>query len=479
MVINNTQFSILMTSVTLLNTVLALIAGIFADDFSSNAIGTIRLTLAINMLIFIGSLITTIGAQHLEFNLMVAGQFIFGLGDCAIVTFQEAILSRWFRDKQLTIVWGLMLGVARLTKFVAKLVCYPLVNATGDFTRPIILSMIFCAISVGANVLYWVTMTRAGLATVTGKEIYMPSSRHSREKKSKSQILRMFLYLPAIYWMVPWLQLTLSSVLSAFDDVSTEFVQFEFTTSSLYAGYTSSFVQLVPIIAAPLSGLIIDKFGRRLYLLMSGGVLLLVGLLLLSYTQTNPIVGILLISSTFALGSVGIMSSCTLLLPVELIGVGVGLKKSANNVGSTIISIIVGYIQDLTFHDGNSLDNFTDQVHQYDYVMIFFIAVTSFSIVLIVVFWYMDRSQLNGWLQANKKERDRRLEIVRQITLYNESNSLEKNEEEKEEAFKSVGNQLKQKKSYMYVGIYGVWFVVSWVIFFVFALMPIYQDYSL
>lgn len=480
MSINNTQFSILMTSVTLINTVLALVAGVYADDFSSNAFGTIRITLAINIVIFIGSLITTVGAQHLNFNLMLAGQFIFGLGDCAIVTFQETILSRWFRDQQLTIVWGLMLSMARLTKFIAKLICYPLVDATGDFTRPIILSTILCAISIAANVLYWITMTRVGLATVAGKEIYSSSSRtvsnltlnHPGSSRWKS--LSLFFYLPAIYWMVPWLQLTLSSVLSAFDDVSTEFVQFEFTTSSLDAGFTSSFVQLVPIIVAPLSGLIIDRFGRRLYFLMLGGILLLVGLLLLSYSQANPIAGILLISSTFALGSIGIMSSCTLILPVELIGIGVGLKKSANNVGSTIISIIVGYIQDLTFHDGDNLDNFSDQVNQYDYVMVFFIAVSSFAIVLIAVFWYMDRVQLGGWLQANKKERERRLEEVKQISIYGNGD-----DHVKKEALKIVGYQIKQKKSYMYVGLYAIWFVVSWVIFFVFALMPIYQDYQI
>lgn len=482
--INNTQFSILMSSVTLINTVLALVAGVFADDFSSTAIGTLRGTLAVNLFNFIGSLITVIGARQYNFNMMLAGQMIFGLGDCVIVTFQESILSRWFRNKQLTIIVGLMLSMARLTKFIAKLVCYPLVDYANDFTRPIVVALVLCAISIVVNGVYWVTMVKSGLASPSGKELY--ANRRSNKKFS------LFLYLPAIFWMVPWLQLTLSSVLSSFDDISTEFVQFRFSTTSLTAGIQSSLVQLIPIIAAPLSGIFIERFGRRLHFLVSGSIILLIALLLLTYTQVTPVVGILMISTTLALGPIGILSSCSLLLPIESIGIGIGLKKSSNNVGSTIISIIIGYIQDLTFHDNDDTDDLVDQQYQYDYVMIFLIIVSVIAVVLAVMFWWMDRHYLNSWLQANRKERDRRVQAVNDKAaktvyeyVYSEGSYRKQpkeecdSEEDRKKALKLIGSQLKQKRSFLCAGFYLFWVVTSWAIFFVFALMPIYQHYEL
>lgn len=163
-----------------------------------------------------------------------------------IVTMQEGILSRWFRDRQLAMVIGILLCIARLTKFIAKLVCYPIVRATGSHAWPIHLATLFCALGVLTNLLYWYIMCRNGWATATGKEIAQPkhkyrnhfhrnsepSSRDGLEQGSMATSVRrssnkfkfsykLFLYVPGTFWMIPWIQFIMSSVLSSFDDVAT------------------------------------------------------------------------------------------------------------------------------------------------------------------------------------------------------------------------------------------------------------------
>lgn len=161
--------------------------------------------------------------------------------------FFQGILSRWFRDRELAIVLGLLLCVARLTKWAAKMVCYPVVNATGSHSWPIHIATFFCAAGVLMNGVYWIVMCYNGWATATGKEIAQPKHKyrnhfghHHHHQNSASDnrrslfstasgarpskfkfSFRLFLYVPGTFWMVPWIQLIMSSVLSSFEDIAT------------------------------------------------------------------------------------------------------------------------------------------------------------------------------------------------------------------------------------------------------------------
>jgi hypothetical protein len=207
-------------------------------------------------------------------------------------------------------------------------------------------------------------------------------------------------------------------------------------------------------------------------------------MVLLAYTWVTPAVGMIIFSFALALGPVSVLSSSALLLPHELAGTGMGLHKCANNIGTTIVSVIVGYVQDLTYHDGNPHDDITDLQEEYDGVMIFYMSLAGCSILAAVLFMVIDRKKLSGWLQANRVERQRRLDLVQtkeeeEKTKYfdGDKEAIQALHEEKMSALKMIGSRLRTKKAYTYVFLYSFWLVVSWAIFFTFALMPVYQSY--
>lgn len=329
--INNTQFGILVSSVTLVNTILPLLAGVFIDDLSS--LGSIRGTTLVSVVIFIGSIFVSIGSSRNSYPLMVTGQVIYGLGGGMIVTMQEGILSRWFRDRELAIVIGVLLCCARLTKWAAKMVCYPIVYSTGSHAWPLYVATILCGAGVVMNVIYWFVMVRNGWATLNGKEIAQPKHKYlnrfgrqnrtitpapSRRMSSSimSQIAdtvgsttraesvssrfkfsyKLFLYVPGTFWMIPWIQLIMSSVLSSFDDVATEFVEFRFQTTSIMAGYQSSLTQVVPIVVAPIMGIVVHRYGKRITNLFFATLVLITSMILLSYTYATPAAGMIIFS---------------------------------------------------------------------------------------------------------------------------------------------------------------------------------------
>jgi hypothetical protein len=101
--------------------------------------------------------------------------------------------------------------------------------------------------------------------------------------------------------------------------------------------------------------------------------------------------------------------------------------------------------------------------------MIFYLFLAVLSIFIAATFWLLDRFVLRSWLQINKAEREKRLDQC--------VDACEK--EQKETSLKYVGMQLRDKKKYIYVAFFIFWLLVSWAVFFTFALMPIYEDYSL
>ncbi|KAG1143911.1 hypothetical protein G6F37_006446 [Rhizopus arrhizus] len=370
MQINNTQFGILMSSVTLVNTVLPLVAGFLVDDV--HRLGPIRSTSIVSLTILFGSILVSIGANVNSYACMVTGQVIYGLGGGMIVTMQEGIVSRWFRDKEVAIIVGILLCVARLTKWAAKMVAYPITNASGSHVTPIYVATMLCALGVLINFVYWIVMWQKGWVTMTGKELVHKQKRREYKRPFQWSYSTLF-YIPGIFWMVPLVQLVMSSVLSSFDDVATEYVEFRYKTSSIMAGYQSSLTQVVPVVLAPIMGIVVHKYGQRLTILFIASIVLLVAMILLSYTWVTPAIGMIVFSLALALGPVSLLSSTSLLLPHELSGTGMGLHKCANNIGTTIVSVLVGYVQDLTYHDGNPNDNMTDLQSEYNGVMILYL----------------------------------------------------------------------------------------------------------
>lgn len=193
----------------------------------------------------------------------------------------------------------------------------------------------------------------------------------------------------------------------------------------------------------------------------------------------------IIFSLALALGPVSVLTSTSLLLPHELAGTGMALHKCSNNIGTTIVAIIVGYVQDLTYHDNNPLDDHSDLTNEYHGVMILYMIMGCCSTLIACIFWLMDRKLLSGWLQADKNEREKRLEVARheeqeemrayRYPYYGVDPAVQA--ERRNNALSRIGSRLREKKTYTYVGVWAFWLLVSWVVYFVFALMPVWQDY--
>lgn len=136
---------------------------------------------------------------------------------------------------------------------------------------------------------------------------------------------------------------------------------------------------------------------------------MLCSMLLLEFTSTPPLFGMLLFSISLSLGPVGLVSSVPVILPLSLVGTGMGLIKSGTNIGAALFDIATGLLQD------------ADPQKGYDGVIKFFILISCLAIVAGIVLYILDYSLYNSILDRSSRKGHRndenKLSNPRQLTF--------------------------------------------------------------
>lgn len=98
---------------SIVNTILPLIGGIFIDAF-----GTIPGSILTTVLIAFGNILVAASTSSANLSMMIIGRFLYGIGSGTVVIAQETILSQWFQGRSLAAVIALMLSISRLVKYI-------------------------------------------------------------------------------------------------------------------------------------------------------------------------------------------------------------------------------------------------------------------------------------------------------------------------------------------------------------------------
>lgn len=402
--------------------------------------GSIWGTLAVNIMIIVGSLLTAIAAKYHSYGLMIAGRVVFGIGSGLIVTMQESLLSKWFRTQHLSFAIGMQLSISRLSSFLGNLVANPIASATGDWVWPFWLSLFFCAFSIIMNLIY------AGVVKYLRGEAVLTKKERQALKQKKTFRWKSLFKFPHIFWLIITIEFIYAAVWSAFQTIATELVVIHFGTSSVLAGFKASAAHVVPIVATPILGIIMDTFGLRVLILWISAIFLLLSCGLLGWTHVDAVVGMVFYSISLAFGPIAMITSIGMILPSDYIGTGLGLYKSSNNIGTTILDIVVGVVQDKTAQQA------------YTGVMLVFLILSCIGFGLIVFLWLTQRVWYNNLLEATRPKR---------LIMMKEKNDheLELSKQGKD----TYDEQTKPFFSYLYVAIYIAAFLAAWVLFFVYS----------
>ncbi|KAG1456924.1 hypothetical protein G6F56_006725 [Rhizopus delemar] len=434
--ISNTKYGVISASVSIINTIFPIAGGIFIDIF-----GSVWGTLAINLVIILGALLTALAAKYESYALMVVARVVFGIGSGLIVTMQESLLSKWFRTRHLSIAIGLQLSISRLSTFLGTLVANPVASSTGDWVWAFWLSLILCCFSIAMNLVYALVVRHLrGQATMSVEE-------REALKRKKTFKWRSIFKFPTIFWHIILIEFIYAAVWSSFQTISTDLIIMHFGTTNVLAGYKASASQVVPIVATPILGFIMDYYGCRVVILLGSAVFLILSSGLLGWSWVDATVGMVFYSISLAFGPIAMITSIGMILPSEYIGTGLGIYKSSNNVGTAILDVAIGVVQDKTA--GQS----------YAKVMLVFIILAAIGFVLIVLLWLNQFVFYKNLLEVPKSKRTQRMEEINNKELSYTSQGMDPYTDTSVKWY-----------SYPIVGFFVSALVVAWVLFFVYSI---------
>ncbi|PVZ99307.1 hypothetical protein BB558_004668 [Smittium angustum] len=392
--ITNAQYGALQSSVSLVNTIIPVLGGLFIDSF-----GTSLGSLLATSLIMTGSVIVAISTNMSSFGVMVLGRIIYGLGSGTIVTVQETILGHWFRGSSLAVTIALQISTARLSSFLSMGTAVPIANWVGFYGAAFWASSLVCVLSFIVNLMYWYQM----------KHIHKRTDVSSLQKlilKNKFNPGLIFLF-SGLFWLITAESFVLGSSWTTFLHINSEFIKLKFGVNDEIAAWNASISQLLPVFLVPFLGMFVDKYGRRPELIITSSTTFLLSILILGFTMVSPIIGMLIFSISLALGPVCLISSVALIIPSGMLGTAYGIYKSAQNVGNTVVDIWVGQLQD------NNTDGIITS-KDYQRVMYFYIFWSILAIAIGTLISYIDKKYHLSLLYSNKDYRIHALEYFRE-----------------------------------------------------------------
>eukprot|EP00743_Colponemidia_sp_Colp-15_P003953 GILK01004264.1.p1 GENE.GILK01004264.1~~GILK01004264.1.p1 ORF type:complete len:608 (+),score=83.03 GILK01004264.1:88-1911(+) len=171
--------------------------------------------------------------------------------------------------------------------------------------------------------------------------------------------LRDVVHFPAQYWCLTMMSLLVSSSVYSFCSFGPSFLQEKFGLDEPTAGAYISSVSFC-VIAAPLFGSAVDRWGKRPYVFMGCTLLYAVSFLMFAMmpSDSHSLPLIIFIGIIFSVSETSLYAAVPLVLPPSVVGTGYGVLSCVYNTGLCVTPSIVGFIRDRT--------------GSYDAVMIYF-----------------------------------------------------------------------------------------------------------
>ncbi|XP_032264244.1 major facilitator superfamily domain-containing protein 1 isoform X3 [Mirounga leonina] len=345
-------------------------------------------TIIFSCFVCIGQVIFALGGIFNAFWLMEFGRFVFGIGGESLAVAQNTYAVSWFKGKELNLVFGLQLSMARIGSTVNMNLMgwlYSKVEASlgsaGHTTLGVTLMIggITCILSlICALVLAYLDQRAERILHKaqgkTGEVIKLT------DVKDFSLPLWLIFIICVCYYVAVFPFIGLGKVF---------FIE-KFGFSSQAASAINSVVYVISAPMSPIFGLLVDKTGKNIIWVLCAVVTTLAAHVMLAFTLWNPWIAMCLLGLSYSLLACALWPMVAFVVPEHQLGTAYGFMQSIQNLGLAIISIIAGMILD---------------TRGYLFLEVFFIACVSLSLLSVVLLYVVNRAR-GGNLNYSARQRE-------------------------------------------------------------------------
>ena len=332
------------------------------------------------------------------------GFAVFGVGyEMTGITVSKAMV-RWFTGHELALAMGIQLAMARLGTAAALSISAPIARHF-TLSTPLLLSLSFLIIGLLAFLVFCVMDRRLDQLTGYSLQITDDYSEASEGLASKSSVNRKlstvnkdkedtdeFRWTDIIatlrnpgFWLITLFCVLFYSAVSPFLKFSTKLMVMKYGVDPDLAGFFSSIAPFGTILMTPLFGLIYDRYGKGVTLVITGALMLTAvhfGFSLPMHGSTTAITLMVILSIAYSLAPAALWPCVPKIIPLKCLGTAYSMIFFIQNFGRAIIPMFVGKA------------NETDPTYETSMLIFGFTALGAALTALAM--WYVDRRQHYG-----------------------------------------------------------------------------------
>ena len=270
------------------------------------------------------------------------GFAVFGVGyEMTGITVSKAMV-RWFTGHELALAMGIQLAMARLGTAAALSISAPVARHF-SLSTPLLVALAFLIIGLLAFLVFCVMDRRLDDSRRSCSTSSSSSSNENNEEFRLSDI-GITLRNPG-FWLITIFCVLFYSAVSPFLKFSTKLMVIKYGVDPDIAGFFSSIAPFGTILMTPLFGLVFDRFGRGVTLVITGALMLTAVHFGFSLPMHNSAVAIALmvvLSVGYSLAPAALWPCVPKIIPLKCLGTAYSMIFFIQNFGRAIIPMFVG-----------------------------------------------------------------------------------------------------------------------------------------
>ena len=265
------------------------------------------------------------------------GFAVFGVGyEMTGITVSKAMV-RWFTGHELALAMGIQLAMARLGTAAALSISAPIARHF-TLSTPLLVALAFLIIGL-LSFLVFCVMDRK-----LDKKGQMVEEKNSSSDEFRFSDILVTLRNPG-FWLITIFCVLFYSAVSPFLKFSTKLMVIKYGVDPDIAGFFSSIAPFGTILMTPLFGLVFDRFGRGVTLVITGALMLTAvhfGFSLPIHSSAVAIALMVVLSIGYSLAPAALWPCVPKIIPLKCLGTAYSMIFFIQNFGRAIIPMFVG-----------------------------------------------------------------------------------------------------------------------------------------
>ncbi|XP_030633537.1 lysosomal dipeptide transporter MFSD1 [Chanos chanos] len=351
------------------NVVLCFLGGFLIDRVFGIRLGTIIFSLFVCG----GQVIFAAGALVNHFWLMELGRFVFGIGGESLAVAQNTYAVNWFKGKELNLVFGLQLSMARLGSTVNMNVMSHVYSRIKDLIGSTGPSTLGVSLMIAASTCVFSLIC----ALVLGYLDRRAERILNKEQGKTGEVIKLtdVKDFPLQLWLIFIICVGYYVAIFPFIGLGQVFFIEKFDFSPAQASAVNSIVYIISAPASPLFGLMVDKTGKNIMWVLCAVVTTLISHMMLAFTFWNPWIAMSLMGLSYSLLACALWPMVAFVVPEHQLGTAYGFMQSIQNLGLALIAMAAGAI----------LDN-----KGYLFLEVFFCACICLALLAVILLYLVD-----------------------------------------------------------------------------------------